>query len=431
MLLRLTGIALFTPSFPFRSSTRRVLLKFHPENSSLLRDGDGYVEACYRSAKLNLHQFRAEPSIWNWLFFWQACTQQQGWKVSISEGFKEQNKATRVSVHCALQLMERYLPDLTRIREQQEAAAAAAASRSTRPPPASPRLPLPSSPSVVHAPKTEAGSWDEKRQLETRPLELEALVRGKRGLNGHVQSLLYLNSLRSCGEAVIRLSEVPIHGSLATRFGTAFLVSERLLVTCAHVIPDIDIARHGCIVVEFDVHSSIPPEQRQTGRLLPDDCFWAHRSADGQVDIAIIAFEYVSPAARQRPYISLRAGFDTKGRDLDNQLNILSHPDGKEQCLSTGTCTGSIAGYACQAAISYDTDTMPGSSGAPVVNLLWQLVAVHHGHQSQCNRGTTCTAIVRLLQHDRQTQAQAIRSSPQKQRMWELLEQCYATAASR
>ncbi len=58
-----------------------------------------------------------------------------------------------------------------------------------------------------------------------------------------------------------------------------------------------------------------------------------------------------------------------------DHVTIIQHPEGgpKQIALNENRVTN-IYNYHVQ----YTTDTMPGSSGSPVFNDKWQVVAIHH-----------------------------------------------------
>jgi len=79
-----------------------------------------------------------------------------------------------------------------------------------------------------------------------------------------------------------------------------------------------------------------------------------------------------------------------------DSFNIIQHPDGEPKKFA-------LRGWKMKEQkdqkdqkdskdknnfIQYNTDTMPGSSGAPVFNDFWELVAVHHSSETDENDST-------------------------------------------
>ena len=430
----LIATALHPP--PGRSSLTSVLLKFHANNARLLRDGAAYDEAAYDMAKRSLHALRHEPTVWNWLTFWYCCREQREWKVQVSDSEQDTRMVSRISARGAIVVTQLHRTRLRRIIAGRlgKMEELTELEREEKQPPR-PRLSLPT---CVPPPSLRGyRGWDEQTSMDTEEvLKLEGRVRDSR-VDGHL-TLDFFEQGPSWARSVVRLSGVPMgEASRDTQLGTAFLVSDSLLMTCAHVLPSHLIAEHPSLDVEFDVFGNTPPEQRQRGRLRPDLCFWARVSADRQVDVAIVAFQYLRPdgsplpvgeaSSPPRPCISLRPCFDG-ARDQDNQLVMLANPDGRPRA-SLGRTTRAIVDFAYRAAIPYDNDTSEGSSGGPVFNMDWQLVAVHHGQLQRCriNRGTTPTAIVQLLEDERQMAAEDILTSADATEQWRLLDQLCAS----
>lgn len=66
------------------------------------------------------------------------------------------------------------------------------------------------------------------------------------------------------------------------------------------------------------------------------------------------------------------------------RLNVVQHPRGrrKEVALQSNTVTNIFNNH-----VRYSTDTEPGSSGSPVLNNAWDLVALHHAAGSKDSSG--------------------------------------------
>jgi len=80
-------------------------------------------------------------------------------------------------------------------------------------------------------------------------------------------------------------------------------------------------------------------------------------------------------------YIPLRG---TVSYAPGQRLNVVQHPRGrrKEVALQSNTVTNIFNNH-----VRYSTDTEPGSSGSPVLNNSWDLVALHHAAGSQDSAG--------------------------------------------
>lgn len=156
-------------------------------------------------------------------------------------------------------------------------------------------------------------------------------------------------------------------------FGTGFLIAPGVLLTNQHVFPTAEVA--GQSLVEFDYETDIDGNDRQsfTYTLDPAALFYA----DTALDFAVVA---VKATAREqaRPladfsWLKLRA--ETGKALLAEFLTIIQHPGGqrKQVCVRENQLLKIDTDV-----VWYATDTLGGSSGSPVLNGSWQVVALHH-----------------------------------------------------
>jgi V8-like Glu-specific endopeptidase len=159
--------------------------------------------------------------------------------------------------------------------------------------------------------------------------------------------------------------------------GTGFMVAPDLLMTNHHVISDSTMASQS--VVEFnyqhDFEGSLLPTYRyrlDTGRF----------HSNPTLDYTIVG---VLPDPNKPSLISWGYTFLNPHADPvpGEHVIIIQHPNGGlKQIVLTANQVASLWGHR----LHYTTDTMPGSSGAPVFNDLWQVIAIHHaGGELQIN----------------------------------------------
>jgi len=154
-------------------------------------------------------------------------------------------------------------------------------------------------------------------------------------------------------------------------FGTGFLISPSLLLTNHHVLDTVEVASRSLLEFDVEEDEQFRPRLRRTFRLDPLRFF--HSDAD--LDFAIVAV--VSRSQDDTPLAGYGALglIEESGKALVNEaVSIVQHPEGsdKQIALRNNHVLGVLDDF-----IQYTTDTKTGSSGAPVFNDQWQVVAVH------------------------------------------------------
>lgn len=169
---------------------------------------------------------------------------------------------------------------------------------------------------------------------------------------------------RAVGRVVIREADGRIAG-----YGTGSMVSPDLLLTNHHVLPDATTAGHSRI--EFDYQDGLDGQPLPTVELALDpDRFF---QADLALDFALVA-------VRATPAELARFGFnrlhEAEGKAIVGDfVTIIQHPGGekKQIALRENRIVDVLERF-----LHYETDTEPGSSGSPVFNDQWEVVALHH-----------------------------------------------------
>ncbi len=164
-------------------------------------------------------------------------------------------------------------------------------------------------------------------------------------------------------------------------YGTGFMVSPRLLLTNNHVLSSREIAVHS--EVEFDY------QQDRFGRVMPVHVF---RLDPQRFFLTSQELDYTLVAVQERSLEQV--GLDRFGWNpliaeqgkaiLGDSLNIIQHPNGemKQLVLRSNRLVDLFDHFA-----HYETDTEPGSSGSPVYNDLWEVVALHHSGVPKTENG--------------------------------------------
>ena len=155
-------------------------------------------------------------------------------------------------------------------------------------------------------------------------------------------------------------------------FGTGFLVSPRLLLTNNHVLPNAESA--ALSRVEFDYQDGVDgqPLQAVVFDLEPNVLFLT----DVQLDYSLVAVKSLARNNIRLESFGWHPLIETEGKVIIGEsVSIIQHPNGepKQIALRENLLIDVLPNF-----LHYQTDTAPGSSGSPVFNDQWELVALHH-----------------------------------------------------
>lgn len=169
---------------------------------------------------------------------------------------------------------------------------------------------------------------------------------------------------RTVGRVVIRGSDGRVAG-----YGTGFFVSPRLLLTNHHVLPSAAVAASSTLELNFQRSLDGGPMQIAEVRLDPDGFFLADKS----LDFALV--EVVGAPAASAPFGWCRLTSAQGTVVVGECVSIVQHPAGREkEVVLRENKLVDIA----DPGLHYVTDTEPGSSGSPVFNDQWEVIALHH-----------------------------------------------------
>lgn len=209
---------------------------------------------------------------------------------------------------------------------------------------------------AITTPLLTQGDW----QGPNEPGQLEALIAG-------VSTLLpisYLERGLQVARSVARV--VRADGER----GTGFLTANNLLITNHHVLRNATEAAGA--VVEFNYQTTVDGNNApvDTYHLMPDEGFATSRlESEGGDDWTAVRVAG-NPAATWGVLSLLRTDPQVKGRAL-----IIQHPGGGPKRIALDH---SVIASVSPKRVQYLTDTLEGSSGSPVFNLNWDVIAVHH-----------------------------------------------------
>jgi endonuclease G len=176
----------------------------------------------------------------------------------------------------------------------------------------------------------------------------------------HLLPFEFLRQGDRIGRAVVKIQR----GDGAA--GTGFMVISEILLTNHHVLPDFEVASNSRALANYEVSPSHDYSGRPAVvRLRPDLLFVTNPELDFTF-CGVKGLNVLGSVALNRDHLDIY---------VNDYVNIIQHPRGrpKEVALQENQVVG-VDGFV----VRYRCDTEPGSSGSPVFNNRWQVVALHH-----------------------------------------------------
>lgn len=221
-------------------------------------------------------------------------------------------------------------------------------------------------------------------------------------------SINYLDRGRRAARAVCRI-RLPMEGGLA--WATGFLAGPGLLITNNHVLATPSEAAQA--LAEFAYEHDIDGVVREpvAFNLDPGTLFFT----SAELDITLAAVAPLASDGTPLERYGWLALLPMTGKSVDGEwVSMVQHPEGQPKQIAihasqivkleqqdTRTDLSSF--------IHYSTDTQPGSSGSPVLNDQWQVIAIHHKAVPDperpgewvANQGVRVSAVFGLLERHR------------------------------
>ncbi|MBI5715966.1 MAG: trypsin-like peptidase domain-containing protein [Chloroflexi bacterium] len=151
-------------------------------------------------------------------------------------------------------------------------------------------------------------------------------------------------------------------------FGTGFLTHNNILITNNHVISSPADAQKTKIWLNYQ-RTMVGADTQVAEFTLDPEVAFATSPLDGGND-------WTAVRVRGNPNLqwgALELGKATVG--VNNFVNIIQHPGGLPKQIAL---YHNVVAFADDSRVQYLTDTMPGSSGSPVFDSKWNVVALHH-----------------------------------------------------
>ncbi len=166
----------------------------------------------------------------------------------------------------------------------------------------------------------------------------------------------------------------------AVGFGTGFLIGDNLLLTNNHVLVDAAEAIGSFVEFDYELDEQDRPRSVVTFSLQPERFFMT----DKTLDYTLVFVQNESLAGgRQVSEFGRIPLIEAVGKvNVGHSVSIIQHPGGNRKSVALRDNT---VKELLENVIQYEADTQPGSSGAPVFNDRWELVALHHSGVPRTN----------------------------------------------
>lgn len=166
-------------------------------------------------------------------------------------------------------------------------------------------------------------------------------------------------------EVARAVAYVRVQRGAKTESGTGFLITPELCITNHHVVPNQDLLSG--VLLRFNYQENFAGEAQPPSefRAVADGPF----HASDALDYAI--FQVENAPGREWGWLPLAPREIAK----DDRINIIQHPSGQPKQISL---QNNLVQYVGGNVLQYITSTKAGSSGSPVLNDNWEVVALHH-----------------------------------------------------
>ncbi len=172
-----------------------------------------------------------------------------------------------------------------------------------------------------------------------------------------LRDIRYLEQGLRAARAVIRIA-------LADGTGSGFMIAPNLIMTNHHVIHSQEEAATAAYWFNFQLDVDGRPLTAQVTQTAKDGLFYTQP----ELDFTVVQIDNAPDFGSSLPL---------RSRDIqvDDRVAIIQHPGGNFKKIAM---QGNFVAYADARVVQYYTSTMPGSSGSPVFNEAFEVVAIHH-----------------------------------------------------
>jgi len=176
--------------------------------------------------------------------------------------------------------------------------------------------------------------------------------------------------------AIVRraVARVLVQAPNESTSASGFLISPDLFITNQHVLHNVSDCRNAVLIFDDEVDHTGKKVPRTLYRLAPDQV--ALFSDEKVLDYAVVSIgERIEGAATIEELGYCPLGFAPDRHRLGMNVNIIQHPNGMPKTIAI---RNNLLTAREDSRLYYETDTEVGTSGSPVHNDQWDVVALHH-----------------------------------------------------
>ncbi|MCB9076501.1 MAG: trypsin-like peptidase domain-containing protein [Anaerolineaceae bacterium] len=204
------------------------------------------------------------------------------------------------------------------------------------------------------------------------------------------------NTLRDVRLLELALEAAPavVRIRTATSLGSGFLCGEQIIMTNHHVLADAETARSSQFAFFYELDRTAKEKPSQVVTAEPDGLFFS----DETLDVALVQLQAVPEGVTPLTLKRQRS-------NRDDRVSVIQHPGGHYKKISM---QNNFVQYADAQVVQYTTSTEPGSSGSPVFNDEFEVIAIHHsgglllepasGQRYLRNAGSAMIAVLAAVQ---------------------------------
>jgi V8-like Glu-specific endopeptidase len=179
--------------------------------------------------------------------------------------------------------------------------------------------------------------------------------------------------------------------------GTGFVISDDLILTNHHVIKDQILLKRSAFRFNYQLGLDGLPEQSEDYAAKSDGIFFTNKD----LDYTIVQLENM-PGKKWGQLV-----FNPDEPKVKDRVNIIQHAGGEPKRISI---QNNFLEYIDNTLVQYLASTLPGSSGSPVFDDDWRVIALHHsggmvtepasGRRYFRNEGIRLSAIMKDLPNE-------------------------------